>query len=161
MSRPLDVFHQMVHPEPTTGCWLWSGALGNNGYGSLRVNGATATAHRVAFESRNGPIPAGLHVLHRCDNRACCNPDHLFLGTNAENIADSMAKGRRKGITRRRPSGLKYRPMSVVGRINHMKVKPEDRVKIADMVRGGVSRRNAAKVFGISANTVMRISRGL
>lgn len=161
MTGYLDVFHEKVHPEPMTGCWLWGGALGNNGYGSLRVNGVTGTAHRVSFENHNGPIPAGLHVLHRCDTRACCNPDHLFLGTNAENIADSVAKGRRKGITRRRPSGLKYRPMSAVGRMNHMKVKPGDRVKIAEMVRSGMSQRRAAKVFGISAHTVMRISRGL
>lgn len=79
-----------------------------SGYGCLRIDKKTISAHRASYHLFCGPIPDGAHVLHRCDNRVCANPGHLFTGTNFENIRDSMEKGRRTGITRRRPSGLTY-----------------------------------------------------
>lgn len=91
---------------PFSGCRIWE-ASERNGYGNLRLNNRTEYAHRLAYELFKGQIPEGLHVCHRCDVRACINPDHLFLGTNQDNIADSVAKGRRSG-PRNRPSGLTY-----------------------------------------------------
>jgi len=90
-----------VEYEPNTGCWLWSGPLTRGGYGVMPVRrpgsstgwGATR-AHRTSYEHHVGPIPDGLHVLHKCDTRACINPDHLFLGTHGENMRDMVAKGR-------------------------------------------------------------------
>lgn len=96
-----------VIPEPNSGCWLWEGAL-CNGYGSVRFEGKSWFVHRLIYLLVRGPIDKGLHVLHRCDVASCCNPDHLFPGTNYDNIVDSMKKNRRKGITRNRPSGLRY-----------------------------------------------------
>jgi hypothetical protein len=78
-----------------TGCWEFTGSKNRKGYGTLGNNNTTAMAHRVSWQSVNGDIPVGMLVLHRCDNPPCVNPDHLFLGTNQDNMDDMTAKGRR------------------------------------------------------------------
>jgi hypothetical protein len=70
---------------------------GSAGYGVLKVNGKYYSAHRRSYEIANGTIPEGMMVLHKCDNRACVNPDHLYLGTQADNMRDMVARERRKG----------------------------------------------------------------
>lgn len=83
-------------PEPNSGCVLWCGATNrpDGGYGVLNVDGVKRYAHRLAWEVRNGSIPAGLHILHKCDVPECINPDHMRLGTPADNMADKVSKGR-------------------------------------------------------------------
>lgn len=81
-------------PEPFSGCWLWTSTVRGRGYGQFWMNGTMRTAHRTAWELYRGEIPEGMLLLHRCDTKECVNPDHLFLGTQADNMADMIAKGR-------------------------------------------------------------------
>ncbi len=76
------------------GCWIWIGKKNANGYGTLATKKATL-AHRLSWELHVGPIPNGMSVLHHCDTPACVRPEHLFLGTRADNVRDMDAKGRR------------------------------------------------------------------
>lgn len=88
-------FSRFVEPEPNSGCWLWIGSRHGKGYGHFRTaHGAVEKAHRVAWRLFVGQIPDGKQVLHRCDVPSCVNPSHLFLGTNADNLADRQAKQR-------------------------------------------------------------------
>jgi len=82
--------------DPTSGCWLWRGdRTTRDGYGRVRRTcGRKVLTHRLAYEAFVGPIPAGMRVLHRCDTPACFNPEHLFLGTDVDNMRDMAAKGR-------------------------------------------------------------------
>lgn len=114
-------------PEPNTGCWLWMGATTAAGYGRLETLGKKAQAHRTAYALFVGPIPNGLLVCHKCDVRSCINPDHLFLGSAADNTRDMIRKGRDKmpasanrGVTHCK-RGHEFTPgntrLQVVGRV--------------------------------------------
>ena len=81
-------------PEPNSGCWLWTAAYGRRGYGLIWDGKRLAIAHRVSWEMHRGEIPAGLKVLHKCDVPPCVNPEHLFLGTQKDNVDDMLAKQR-------------------------------------------------------------------
>jgi hypothetical protein len=80
------------------GCWEWQGNINPvSGYGRLQFEKQMLFAHRVAYELYVGPIPEGMVICHHCDNPPCVRPDHLFLGTHADNVADKMNKGRWAG----------------------------------------------------------------
>lgn len=79
---------------PESGCWLWLGGWDKEGYGRISKEGVQTKAHRAFYEIHVGQIPAGMLVCHRCDTPSCVNPNHLFLGTNRDNVLDKVKKGR-------------------------------------------------------------------
>jgi hypothetical protein len=95
-------------------CWTWLGAKIRTGYGYFRALGLNQRAHRVSFQIHKGEIPDGLYVCHRCDNPSCVNPEHLFLGTQFDNMADCKRKGRSGNQPSNRGSGFKTRPLKLI-----------------------------------------------
>ena len=89
-------FENKLMYEPNTGCWFWTGATrGNNHYGALKISqNESICTHRLSYYMYKGDIPNGLNVLHICDNSLCCNPNHLYLGTQQENVKDRVMKNR-------------------------------------------------------------------
>jgi len=129
-------------------CWNWTAYIGDSGYGQFGVDGKLTKSHRLAWELVNGNIPPGLWVLHKCDNRKCCNPSHLFLGTPTDNARDMISKGRR------RPDIYSYPGES------HTLHKLTDRevLRIRDLyAAGGTSHTKLANEFHISKSQVKRI----
>jgi hypothetical protein len=120
------------------GCWEWTGGKIRNGYGSFTLNCKSIVSHRFSYELYNGSIPTGLHVLHKCDNRICVNPNHLFLGTNQDNMSDKVAKGRQaKGST-----------------IGKAKLTEE---QVLDIKTHKITCKEYAKKYGITMSTIYDI----
>lgn len=106
-KRPLAArFWEKVDKRGLDECWPWLAGTDGRGYGTIgpgREHVSDLKAHRVSYELNVGPIPAGMHVLHHCDNPPCVNPAHLWVGTDADNMHDMLAKGRgRWGPNRQR-----------------------------------------------------------
>jgi hypothetical protein len=89
-------FESFIEPEPNTGCFLWTGCISRrkDPVGSFGYKGKPIYAHRVSYLINKGPIPNGMCVCHKCDTPACVNPEHLFLGTQLDNIKDRVKKNR-------------------------------------------------------------------
>lgn len=136
---------------PSDGCWEWQRGL-EKGYGRLRFKGAVIYAHRASWGVHVGPIPDGLWVLHHCDNRSCINPAHLFLGTNADNVADRDRKKRRT---------TPARFLNQNGEANiQAKLTAADVVAIrVRYAQGGVSQTALAREFGVSPTSIGRVVR--
>jgi hypothetical protein len=119
-------------------CKEWQGSFHHTGYGSITVNKKQWLAHRLLWTIYNGEIPSGMCILHRCDNRSCVNPDHLFLGTRGDNNTDRAEKGRScRGI---------LHPLS----------KLTDKLAL-EVYQSSLSSRKAAKYYNISPTLVKNI----
>lgn len=135
------------HTVTPSGCWEWTGGK-SHGYGQMRVHEVWGNkpvyAHRAAAALKYGPIPYGMSVCHKCDNPPCCNPDHLFIGTAADNLGDMKAKGR-----------------SALGERNGQSVLSDREIELMrDAVANGSTQRAIAKIYGISESHVSTIIRG-
>jgi len=98
-ARPIkERFYEKFIPVTESGCWIWEGSCSNTGYGSMQIGTnrkpKAENAHKLSWIIHNGKVPEGMYVLHKCDVRACVNPDHLFLGTHQDNMKDMVNKGR-------------------------------------------------------------------
>ena len=92
-------FWNRISYEPNSGCWLWEGAIGSHGYGTIGINSKAILVHRFSYELHNGPIPTGKVIDHHCTTRACCNPAHMEVVTYGENTRRGYERNpyRRKG----------------------------------------------------------------
>lgn len=134
--------------DSVTGCWNWTRAKNQFGYGLIFFNGKTHRAHRVSYEIKNGPIPKGIIVRHSCDNPSCINPNHLLLGTKKENTWDMILRGRSKLKTGDHINGTKH-PLSKIDE------------SIAEKIFLSEGKHSdIAKKFGVSASLVGGIKRG-
>ncbi len=110
---PEQRFWKHVDRRGPDECWPWTGTVSHNGYGRFWLNGRNTPARRFAWECANGPMPPGMLGLHTCDNPPCCNPKHIFPGTQLDNIRDRDAKGRQasgdRNGARLHPESLHYR----------------------------------------------------
>lgn len=132
-----------------SGCWIWTGALDGGGYGLVNSR-CDSRAHRWAWRLFNGAIPAGVKVLHRCDVRCCVNPEHLFLGTQADNVADMVSKGRARYHTGH------FGEAHPLSKLTWPKVR-----EIRCLARDGMAQAEIARRFGMSPMAISRIVRNI
>lgn len=135
-------------PVPESGCWLWTGAVNEKGYGMVSVrHAASKRAHRAAYILANGEIPEGMLVCHRCDVRCCVNPNHLFLGTPAQNSADMVAK-RRQALGRRRNNPFGERTgTSKLTSEQVLKIRNDTRPTLEIVAEYGISRSHVRGII--------------
>lgn len=161
--------------KKSSGCWSWTAAIFTWGYGAFQVEGKAMRAHRVSWVLAYGPVPDGLCVLHKCDNPACVRPDHLFLGTTADNMKDRDLKGRNAHGARH---GSVLHPGRLpCGDAHYSKTRPElvprgDRSGRSKLTEALVARIRSehipykvsyaalAKKYGVHAETIGRVVRG-
>lgn len=134
-------------PYMDTPCWEWLASRRKDGYGEFSIDRRMRLAHRVSYQMNIGPIPAGMCVLHHCDNRGCSNPAHFFLGTRADNAADRERKGR--GI-----------PAVMFGEQNPDAKLTEAQVLEIYALKGRESQLVIAKRYSISNQAISCIHRG-
>lgn len=143
-GTPMDRFFASISPEPNTGCWFWMASTDYDGYGKLTVTTdkkRPIRAHRFSYEHFKGPIPPGALVCHRCDVPSCVNPDHLFVGTNSDNMMDCIRKSR-----------------TACGQ-SHYKTKLTD-YDVWDIRHSPWTNEEIAEMFGLRLTHVRRIRRG-
>lgn len=143
---PVIRFQAFVLTRGKNECWPWTGGHSSKGYGQFRIaKGKMITAHRFALELAIGPLPPSAFACHKCDNRNCVNPAHLFPGTNSENILDAVSKGR----------------ASMGGKVPNAKLTAITVRRIRRLSATGMFQRDIAKKFGVSQYAIWCVLSGV
>ena len=145
-----ECFLKKVEPEPNSGCWIWTGKKQSDGYGMVKINDKSYVAHVVSWCLFRGDKPDNMFVLHKCDNRWCCNPRCLFLGTQRDNMIDMHRKNRwipnpRKGDTH---------PKAKLTSCNVLEI-------LQLLSEGVFTHKEIASIFNVTRSNISLISRGL
>lgn len=139
----------VVRADDPDACWSWTGSRHRHGYGTIGEggrNGRDFLAHRLSYEIHVGPIPPGMVICHRCDNPICTNPAHLFVGTQADNVRDMDAKGRRVAAGQ-------------IGTAHHQaKLSDAQVIEIRRRADAGECKAHLAVEFGVTKTTTTRIA---
>jgi hypothetical protein len=142
-------FWKYVNRGESDDCWDWTGAVQSEGYGQISISNKTIYAHRVSYELHYGKIPEsedyhGTCICHRCDNRRCVNPNHLFTGSQADNLSDAAKKGRiSRGIDK-----------------HNAKLSEENITEIREDLSSGFSNEEIGKRYGVSGKTISDVKLG-
>ena len=122
-----------------SGCWNWTGPKANNGYGRISFQNEHLIAHRLVYKLLKGEIPKGMNLCHSCDNPQCCNPDHMFIGTQKDNMIDCLKKNRSASA----------------------KLKYEEVQAIRSLSDAGIDIKQLALMYGVSKKQIKRIIKGI
>lgn len=156
----LDRADFMLRVTMTEGCWLWAASIRPNGYGQINHRGRITLAHRVAYTLLVGPIPPGMWVLHRCDVRACVNPEHLYLGTHEDNMRDMVARGRQCRGARMAAALAGKRRGRMPGESNAGAKLTDQKVRdMREAYAAGTTQTALAAAYGVRQSLVSRVVR--
>lgn len=142
----IDAFESRYIKGDINKCWEWKGWKNKAGYGYFSFDGLKHAAHRHAYILKNGLTADGLMICHKCDNPSCVNPDHLFAGTNGDNVRDAYSKNRRKPV-----------PVESMPRGNscHLsKLTERDVIKIKQLIQDGKGNTEIAKIYNVVHQTI-------
>jgi hypothetical protein len=159
----LERFEEKFIPEPNSGCWLWLAAL-SHGYGMFGLRDGpvmrTRIASRASWMIYRGPIPPDLYVCHRCDVTSCVNPDHLYLGTQFDNMRDMF--GRKRDGTSNGHNAMWLYPERMIKGSAHPLAKLDEAIvgRIKERLREGVARKDLAGEHGVSTSLIDGIANG-
>lgn len=154
MKHTIDRVLNRVERIPFSGCWVFTGAVNHFGYGIVGLQNSKKIdrTHRIAYRHFKGEIPNGMFVCHTCDVPSCCNPDHLFLGTNHDNVLDMIRKKR---------NSLPPRNPHVVGSVHPLAKLHESQIpEIKDLYSKGWSQPRLGKMYGVARQTISKIVNG-
>ena len=150
-DKDVERFWSKVDKNGSNGCWIWKAGDNGDGYGKFYIHVESGYpqryAHHVSWVLAYGDIPDGLWVLHKCDTPACIRPEHLFLGTQTDNMQDAAQKGRVKGGKRGEGAGSN-------------KLKEYEVLEIREMMKNGVPQNEIARRYSVSPTTILYIKCG-
>lgn len=143
--KPTEYTLNNYMPIPEAGCWIWMGGMNEGGYGVVSRETGFKMAHRLFYTYHKGDIPPDKLVLHKCDVRRCCNPDHLYIGDYKQNVKDMYERGRHN-----HPTGVRHGCAKLT----------EQAVREIRSLWPSVSQKELAKRFGVNQSTISGVTNG-